>query len=95
MKTEPRGGEYIDFPVVPKEAPFKPNKQYYVEMLAEGVMVGIHDKREYPTFFKLFQRYTQYHRLPLRLYLRQVEPTFVALSAGSKIRAQASDDVVR
>lgn len=73
VKSEPRGWEYIDFPVVPKDAPFKPNKQYYVEALAAGTIVGIHSIKEYPTFFKLFSRYVAKRKLPMKLYNRQVK----------------------
>lgn len=84
LKEEPTAGEYIDFPEVPATSPLKPNKQYYVEALAEGMMVGIHAIRQYPTFFKLFQRYSAYHALPMRLYIRQVKPDLWILLAKKK-----------
>jgi hypothetical protein len=66
--------EYLDFPVVDRSAPIKPNKQYYVEALAKGQTVGIHSIKEYPTFFKLFRRYCDRHRLKMRLHVRQTLP---------------------
>lgn len=66
--------EYLEFPVVDKSAPIKPNKQYYVEALASGQTVGIHSVKEYPTFFKLFRRYCDRHRLKMRLHVRQTLP---------------------
>jgi len=73
-RVEVAVGEYIEFPDTPKNSPFRPNKQYYVEALGDGTMVGIHSKKEYPTFFKLFTRYKEYHKLDLQLYIRQVKP---------------------
>lgn len=81
VRTETTVGEYIDFPVVPKTAPFKPNKQYYIEALAEGSMVGIHASKEYPVFFKLFQRYIAYRKISMKLYIRQVKPDLWILAA--------------
>lgn len=66
--------EYLEFPVVDKNAPIKPNKQYYVEALAKGQTIGIHSVKEYPTFFKLFRRYCDRHRLKMRLHVRQTLP---------------------
>jgi hypothetical protein len=66
--------EYLEFPVVDKNAPIKPNKQYYVEALANGQTIGIHSVKEYPTFFKLFRRYCDRHRLKMRLHVRQTLP---------------------
>ncbi|PTY05241.1 hypothetical protein DB347_17400 [Opitutaceae bacterium EW11] len=66
--------EYLDFPVVDRNAPIKPNKQYYVEALAKGQTIGIHSLKEYPTFFKLFRRYCDRHRLKMRLHVRQTLP---------------------
>lgn len=66
--------EFLEFPVVDKAAPIKPNKQYYVEALAKGQTVGIHSVKEYPTFFKLFRRYCERHRLKMRLHVRQTLP---------------------
>lgn len=66
-------GKYIDFPSFTYGAAFKPNKQFFVEALAQGTTVGIHRYQEYPTFFKLFQRYVKNRKLKLKLYIRQVE----------------------
>ncbi|HEY9153650.1 MAG TPA: hypothetical protein VIM69_00880 [Opitutaceae bacterium] len=66
--------EYLEFPVVDKTAPIKPNKQFYVEAMAKGQTIGIHSVKEYPTFFKLFRRYCERHRLKLRLHVRQTLP---------------------
>jgi hypothetical protein len=66
--------EYLEFPVVERDAPIKPNKQFFVEALAKGQTIGIHAIKEYPTFFKLFRRYCDRHRLKLRLHVRQTLP---------------------
>jgi hypothetical protein len=66
--------EFLEFPVVDRSAPIKPNKQFYVEAMAKGKTVGIHSIKEYPTFFKLFRRYCDRHRLKLRLHVRQTLP---------------------
>jgi hypothetical protein len=73
-KGESSSHEYLEFPVVDKNAPIKPNKQYYVEALAKGRTIGIHSIKEYPTFFKLFSRYSERHRLKMRLHVRQTLP---------------------
>lgn len=80
-RAETPAGEFIEFPTVPHNSPIKPNKQYYVEVLAEGTMVGIHELRLYPTFFKLFARYNGYHKLKLKLYVRQVKADLWVLIA--------------
>lgn len=72
-RVETSSGEYIEFPIVPHNSPIRPNKQFYVEALADGTMVGIRLFKEYPTFFKLFERYNEYHKLKLKLYVRQVK----------------------
>jgi hypothetical protein len=74
-------GEYIDFPDVSSNSPFKPNKQYFVEALSEGTAVGIHNLKEYPTFFKLFSRYIDNAGLKMKLYIRQVKPDLWLLLA--------------
>ena len=66
--------EYLEFPVVDRNAPIKPNKQFYVEAMAKGQTIGIHSVKEYPTFFKLFRRYCERYRLKLRLHVRQTLP---------------------
>ncbi|HEU5081413.1 MAG TPA: hypothetical protein VFT72_19530 [Opitutaceae bacterium] len=66
--------EFLEFPVVDRNSPIKPNKQYYVEAMAKGKTIGIHSIKEYPTFFKLFRRYCDSHRLKLRLHVRQTKP---------------------
>lgn len=72
--NESSSHEYLEFPVVERNSPIKPNKQYYVEALAKGQTIGIHSVKEYPTFFKLFRRYCDRHRLKLRLHVRQTLP---------------------
>lgn len=66
--------EYLEFPIPDRNSPIKPNKQYYVEALAKGQSLGIRSKQEYPTFFKLFARYCEKHKLKLRLHMRQTQP---------------------
>jgi hypothetical protein len=72
--SESSSHEYLEFPVVDRSSPIKPNKQYYVEALAKGQTIGIHSVKEYPTFFKLFRRYCERHKLKLRLHVRQTLP---------------------
>ena len=67
-------GEYLDFPIVPRDSPEKPNKAFYVSQLAKGMAVGVHRVGEYPVFFKLFDRYVKKHRLKLKLAARQKTP---------------------
>lgn len=66
--------EYLEFPVVDPGSPIKLNKQYYVACLAKGQTIGIRSSKEYPTFFKLFRRYCQSHKLKLSLSVRQTLP---------------------
>ena len=71
-RTDSTFGAYIDFPDTGPCSPFKISKHYFVELLATGRLLGIHRMEEYPTFFKLFRKYSEDNQLELKLSMRQV-----------------------
>ena len=71
-RTDSTFGAYIDFPDTGSGSLIRLSKHYFVELLATGRLLGIHRREEYPTFFKLFRRYSEDNQLGMKLSMRQV-----------------------